>query len=189
MAGEFGHISVEPNGAVCNCGNRGCLEAVASGLAVMKEAKGLIHEKKEHPLYGKLDSLTIRELLLTGETGDPLIVSIINKAAARMGTALASVINLLDPSVIILGGILALGYLPYMDIVRDTALKRRLPGARETLIVRSACGDTAGVIGAGVLVANDFYENRLGELLEKTPPQASRTACGTPEGEAPAHGR
>ncbi len=111
VAGEFGHITVDPNGPMCNCGNRGCLEAVSSGIAILRDAKSMILEKPKHPLYDKLDNLTIHELLQIGTRGDTTAISILNRAAYKLGEAVANLINILDPEVIIIGGILVRAHL------------------------------------------------------------------------------
>ncbi len=165
VAGEFGHITVDPDGPLCNCGNRGCLEAVSSGLAILKEARKQIGDKPNHPLYNKLDSLTIHDLLKTGVKGDTMAITILNRSAYKMGEAIATLINILDPAMIIIGGILVREYEPYLNIIRETALQRRLPGMRENHIVKGKCGQQAGVIGSGELVANHLFYNLINNVL------------------------
>ena len=157
VAGEFGHITADPDGPLCNRGNPGCLEAVSSGIAILREAKKQIAERSNHPLRDKLDTLTIHELLEIGGKGDATAIIILNHSAYKLGEAVATLINMLDPEVIIIGGMLVFGYEPYLNIIRETALQRRLPGMRENQIVRAKCGRQAGVIGAGELVADNFF--------------------------------
>ena len=85
-----------------------------------------------------------------------------------MGAAVSNLINILDPQIIILGGILTMEYPQYFRIVRDTTLNKRVQGIRENVLVRSALGSRAGVIGAGEIVANHFYTTLVSEVLSKS---------------------
>lgn len=165
VAGEFGHITVDPEGPLCNCGNRGCLEAVSSGLAILKEAKKKLTDKPSHPLYAKREHLQIHDLLKAGVKGDTMAITILNRSAYKLGEAIATLINILDPAMIIMGGILVREYEPYLNIIRETALQRRLPGMRENHIVKGKCGQQAGVIGSGELVANHLFYNLINNVL------------------------
>ncbi|MDL2294180.1 ROK family protein [Ruminococcaceae bacterium OttesenSCG-928-D13] len=167
VAGEFGHITLDVNGPLCNCGSRGCLEAMSSGIAILRTVREEIAGHPSHPLHKHLDSLTIQQVLRAGNDGDSLVIPVLNNAAYNMGLAVGNLINIFDPEIIILGGLLVINYKPYFDILKDTALLKRLPGARENLIVPTVCKDRAGVIGAGELVSNHFFSNTISELLSK----------------------
>ena len=96
---------------------------------------------------------------------DPLTISTLNKAAFYMGAAVSNLINILDPQLIILGGILTMEYPQYYRVVRDATLSKRVQGTRENVIVQSALGGRAGVIGAGEIVANNFYTTLVNQVL------------------------
>lgn len=168
IAGEFGHITLDPNGPLCNCGAYGCVEAVSSGLAILREMENQLSSHAEHPLYEKRSCLTIEDLMEAACKSDPLTISILNRAACYMGAAVSNLINILDPQIIILGGILTMEYPQYFRIVRDTTLNKRVQGTRENVLVRSALGSRAGVIGAGEIVANHFYTTLVSEVLSKS---------------------
>ena len=165
IAGEFGHITLDLNGPVCNCGGRGCLEAVGSGLALLRQMKEQLAELPGHPLYEKRAGLTIEDLMEMARKNDPLTISTLNKAAFYMGAAVSNLINILDPQLIILGGILTMEYPQYYRVVRDATLSKRVQGTRENVIVQSALGGRAGVIGAGEIVANNFYTTLVNQVL------------------------
>jgi predicted NBD/HSP70 family sugar kinase len=177
VAGEFGHITIDPQGPLCNCGSRGCLEAMGSGISILRDFKQQLAEKPKHslaaearadaPVEAAASAVTIQQILNAGGAGNPLAVSILNNAAYHMGSAIGNLINILDPDIIILGGILVLQYEPYFAIVRDTALRKRLAGARENLIVPAANASRAGVIGAGELVADNFFSRLVNDVLSK----------------------
>lgn len=165
VAGEFGHITLDLNGPLCNCGNHGCLEAMASGLAALKELANAMDSS--HPLYAKRDNLTIRDMLSAARRNDPLCISILNKSAYYMGVAVSSLVNILDPEIIILGGILPQEYAPYFQIVKETMLSKRFQGAQENRILPAALNGTAGAVGAGELVTDHFFTTLVSEVLLK----------------------
>lgn len=84
-----------------------------------------------------------------------------------MGVAISSLINIIDPQIIILGGILMLEYPQYFKVVRDTMLNKRLQGARDNVIVPTKLRERAGVIGAGEIVADHFFTNIVNDVLDK----------------------
>jgi predicted NBD/HSP70 family sugar kinase len=127
----------------------------------------IIDRKPAHPLAGSKTSIAIQQILDAGSSGDPLAVFILNDAAYYMGLAIGNLINILDPDIIILGGILTLQYKPYFNLVKETMLRKRLAGVRENLIVPTGNGDHAGVIGAGELVADKFFSAAVNDVFLK----------------------
>ena len=106
IAGEFGHITLDINGPLCNCGNKGCLEAVSSGIAVLKALGRQLEQKEKHPLYQKRNELLIEDVFEMAKKKDMLTMSILNQSAYYLGVAVSSLINILDPEIVIMGGIL-----------------------------------------------------------------------------------
>jgi predicted NBD/HSP70 family sugar kinase len=90
VAGEFGHITIDPHGPLCNCGSQGCLEAMGSGFAILREFKQQAVKNRNHPLPAALDEITIEHILNAGAAGEPLAVSILNDAANHMETPLGT---------------------------------------------------------------------------------------------------
>ena len=167
IAGEFGHITVDINGALCNCGNRGCLEAVSSGIAVIKELSRRLDKEEKHPLYKKREDLVIEDVFEMAEKKDMLTISILNQSAFYLGVAISNLINILDPEIVILGGILIQSYPRYFDIVKDVADQRKVKGARENRLLVSSLKESAGVIGAGEVVADNFFNKLVNEVFMK----------------------
>ena len=167
IAGEFGHITVDINGALCNCGNRGCLEAVSSGIAVIKELSRRLDKEEKHPLYKKREDLVIEDVFEMAEKKDMLTISILNQSAFYLGVAISNLINILDPEIVILGGILIQRYPRYFDIVKDVADQRKVKGARENRLLVSSLKESAGVIGAGEVVADNFFNKLVNEVFMK----------------------
>jgi glucokinase len=150
--GEFGHTTIDPNGRVCRCGNRGCLETIVSATGIvttareqMKEASGsLLHE-----IRGPLTSEMIYEV---ATRGDRTAQAVFVETGEYLGMACANLINLLNlERIVIGGGVLASGDL-LLRSAKDTAALRSFPPAyRDCQIVQSKLWPDAGVIGAAML--------------------------------------
>ncbi len=154
-AGEIGHMTVDVNGPKCNCGNIGCLEMLASGTAVAKEAIRRIRHGEKSSLTemveGKIENITAEKVSLAAHNGDTLASEVIAKAMGYLGAGVVSLVNLFNPEVIIIGGGLAkMGELLF-DPVRRVVKKRAFPLlAQAVRIAPSTLGDDAGVFGAAV---------------------------------------
>jgi glucokinase len=150
---ELGHMIVEPHGAPCGCGRRGCLETVASRLAISAEiAKAAYRGQAPHILrvagtdLANIRSGTLAEAIAEG---DHIVEQIVRDGAKRLGTALAGLINVLLPERIILGGGLVEA-LPkiYLDEVHAALKDGVMPAFTKTIDLHVAkLGDDAGVIG------------------------------------------
>ena len=157
---EIGHVPVDPNGALCGCGRRGCLETVASRLAISAElAQAAYRGQAPHILelagtdLGQIRSATIREAI---EAGDRIVEQIVRRAARRIGEVLIGTVHLLAPDAIVLGGGLV-EEMPalYLDEVGSVLAKGVTDSFRDTYKVFAARrGDQATALGAAVLVAD-----------------------------------
>lgn len=165
IAGEFGHITIDLNGPLCNCGNRGCLEAMSSGIAVLRMLGEQLENQKDHPLYHKRSSLTIEDVFEMTDKKDLLTISILNRSAFYVGVAVSNLINTFDPEMIILGGILIQKYPMYFNIVQDVANQRKVKGAKENFMAVSVLRENAGVIGAGEIVTDHFFNQFVNEVF------------------------
>lgn len=166
-AGEFGHITIDINGPLCNCGNKGCLEAMSSGIAILRELSHQLEQEKDHPLYGKRSSLVIDDVFEMAEKKDLLTISVLNQSAYYAGIAVSNLINILDTQIIILGGILIQNYPRYFHVVQDVANARKVKGARSNVMDISGLKENAGVIGAGEIVADDFFNEKVKDVFAK----------------------
>lgn len=155
-AGEIGHMTLLPDGPLCGCGNRGCLETLASGTAMAREARELVARgggkriiEKAGGEPGRIDSATIAA---AAKAGDAEASAIINRAAGYLGIGVANVLNLLNPSLVILGGgVMEIGE-PVWEGVRREVQARALEAARAGVkIVPARLGGRAGVMGAVAL--------------------------------------
>jgi len=141
VGAELGHMSIKYDGIRCNCGGIGCIEAYASGPALMKK----LQEK------GKLIA-TPDDVLRYAESGDIIVLEAIEEIGTLLGYAMVSFINIFNPDIILLsGGVSNLGDFlirPIRKIVDTYAL----PGGRDVKITRATLGENAGVVGASALV-------------------------------------
>lgn len=162
-AGELGHIVVEPAGPRCVCGNYGCLEVMASGLAIARQAQDALQQgvasSMREMVKGRLENITAKTVCQAAKSGDKLAFTIIEKAANYLAVGLAAVINLFNPEVIILAGGLSLAG----DVIWEPINRRLKVHALEmplskVNIVFSELGELLGALGATTLVLNRIFE-------------------------------
>ncbi|MDB5353217.1 MAG: transcriptional regulator/sugar kinase [Planctomycetota bacterium] len=161
-AGEIGHIMIKPGGPRCGCGRRGCLEALASRSAIAKRIGKAHKAGRSTVLASKVDSkndkLKSKELAAAYLSGDAVAVSEVHRAAHYLGLGLGSLINVLGPELVIIGGGVteALG-VGYLDAIRASAWNQVLtnPG-NKIQIVPAALGDDAGILGAALMAREAF---------------------------------
>jgi glucokinase len=156
-AAEVGHMVIQVGGPKCNCGNRGCFEALASRTAIFRNLHAAIKEGQKTMLTEMLgpDLADLRsgDLRKAIRKGDKLVEKIVEDAAEYTGIAVANLVNILNPQTVVLGGgvIDALGD-EMMAIIVETAEDYILAGTNKTVeIVASKAGDDAGIIGGAVL--------------------------------------
>lgn len=140
ITGEIGHETITDNGVVCHCGNRGCLETVASTSVMMA-------------LLGTRAPVTTADIVQNAIAGDAATLRVLDDAGAAIGRGLASIANLINPEVIVIGGPLAdLGQILLAPIERGL-LRHAVPSIGEsTRLVMSSLGDRAEALGAASLV-------------------------------------
>lgn len=155
-AGEIGHIKMQmQNGPLCGCGDYGCLEAFASGPAIVTMAREYISggksaKYKEMAPDGVITPYIVAQAALQG---DAVSIQIFKQMSKIIGTALASVVNLLNPEKIIIGGGVADAGEILLEPIRKTILDRAMPiQAQSVKIVPAQLANTAGVIGASLLI-------------------------------------
>lgn len=151
LAGELGHVTVNPYGAICRCGSRGCLETVASPTAIAE----LLGRGRPNPVR-------VAELGELVHAGDRGAVRMIEDAGEAVGRALAPVVMLLNPELIVIGGDLVAAGDVLLDPLRRTLERDTMRAQQQALrVVASTLGDSAGVRGAAALVL-DTVPERLG---------------------------
>ena len=175
FGGEFGHVSVDANGALCGCGSRGCVETLV-GQESIARAAGI------PPVAGRSSSLT-DELVRRAESAEPEVVRALDEAGRSLGVALASTFNLFDVQAVVLGG--CFGPLaPWLEgAVRRTLQERSLTARAGTfLVLPSAFGDGAAVRGAAALSLHRVLDAPWSVPAARRRLRRGRSA---PEGERP----
>ncbi len=151
-AGELGHVTVVEDGPKCNCGNTGCLEALAAAPAIAKMGKEAANSGVETAL-AKYKEVSAKEVFTEAKNGDKVANEIVSSVANNIGLALANVINILNPEQIVIGGgVAAAGdtlFVPLKEVVAKRALSALY---NDVEIVPAQLGNDAGIIGAAALV-------------------------------------
>ena len=154
---ELGHTVIDLNGPPCqgNCPNHGCIESLASGTALAREALRIAHEQPSSGLGRALAAGRELEGPLVTELahdGDSAAIEAIELIGTRLGVAIASFVNIFNPQVVVIGGgVMGAGEL-LLSAARDEMLRRALPPSRDIVeIVPAAFGVEAGMIGAAAL--------------------------------------
>lgn len=151
VAGEVGHLVVSPDGPECPCGGKGCLEQLGSGTAVQKYVERELQQGRKSSLVST-HSISGREILIAAQSGDELSIEAYEEVGKWLGVAVASLANLLNVEVAILGG----GAMAAHEFILPAVLKRvdkhTMKVQKKTLRVeRNTLDRKAGTIGAALL--------------------------------------
>jgi len=157
-AGEVGHNIVEPNGAVCGCGNRGCLETVASAHGLVARAIDALAAGRASALAADARvGLTLDHIVAAARGGDALACELLARAATYLGLAVANAIDNWDPERVVLSGSVALAVGDRLDDALGGGQRAILDVGRARVpVARAALGADAKVIGAATLAAADY---------------------------------
>jgi glucokinase-like ROK family protein len=152
VAGEIGHVAIDPQGPLCICGLRGCLATFVGSDAVVDRVRTL-RVAFPHSRLSTVDPMTLSSVEDAAVAGDPLALHVMTELAEHLGTALASAINLMNPAVVSIGGSVARVGAPLFGPLRDKIRSRTLVTSSSAAeIVPSALGERAVAIGAATLV-------------------------------------
>lgn len=152
VAGHVGHMTVDPHGPLCICGNYGCLETIFSARAIEAESFSTSHRRVHSVLTDRAQAPDCAQVFQAAAESDQAAVWIINRATLHLATALSSLVHLLDPELIILGGQMAEAGAQLLNPIREELRRRtRILIGREIPIVFPRVPSHAGVIGAAGL--------------------------------------
>jgi predicted NBD/HSP70 family sugar kinase len=150
-AGEIGHLSIDPNGEPCLCGNRGCLVTFVGGEALVRRAQAGLADVPESQLKG--GAITLGAIEQAALARDPLAVNVVREAGHHLGVAIAGLLNLLNPGAVILGGSLVRLGDDLLLPLRTTVLQRTLVSSVAASEIRiSELGPRGTALGASTLV-------------------------------------
>jgi glucokinase len=147
-AGHIGHVVVDPEGPICGCGGRGCLEAIARGPALVEWARG--------QGWRGVDGRALAE---SAGAGDEIALAAFARAGRALAFAIAGAATTLDLSLVVIGGgVASAGEVLFGPLREELAARARLDFVRDLRVVPAALGEQAGLIGAAALVlAGDRY--------------------------------
>jgi glucokinase-like ROK family protein len=161
-AGEFGHIQIVPDGELCYCGKKGCLETVSSSRAIAKIAQQRIEQGATTKILTqieKIDQIDSRMIFEAANQGDQFSIEIIEETGKYLGAGIAILINLFNPSLIILGGGVSNAASYLVDVIKGNAMKHSLVQLnRNVRFVTSTLGNKAGALGVAIYLARDLFD-------------------------------
>jgi glucokinase-like ROK family protein len=179
-AGEAGHTTIDPDGPLCRCGNRGCWERLASLRALTERVdqalrSGLPSRIAEHTGG---DEITLDAILMAAQEGDQVARQALDETGAYLGIGIANLVNLLNPQLVVFGGALSLAHEFLMPaaqrVVNDRAMGELRQAAR---IEVSALKADACVLGGVALVLHDIL--RRPPLVERTPKLSAKATLSS----------
>jgi glucokinase len=153
FSNNIGHIILNSNGRRCPCGKRGCLEAYASATAMTASFKARVGRTRLQAEFG-LDpqNFGVKEISRLASSGVPEAIAVLKQGAVYLGIGIASVINLLDPEIVVVGGGAAQSGEIYFSQLQATAAERALPGSAHIPVVPARLSTWANLVGAACIV-------------------------------------
>ncbi|HXG93878.1 MAG TPA: ROK family protein [Blastocatellia bacterium] len=156
FAGEFGHMTIDPEGIECGCGNIGCLETIASGPNIVRRTRERLYRDRTSSLsrlaIPRDREFTAEDIAHAAQEGDEMAQVMMERTGMFLGIALAAVINLLNVEMVVLGGgVMDAGDLILKPTIKETRRRAFPPSFNSCEIVIAKLGPQAGVIGAALL--------------------------------------
>jgi glucokinase-like ROK family protein len=158
-AGEVGHMMIDPNGPRCGCGRFGCLEAFVGRSGIASRAREVLEHAGEHQLEGRdVDEIDADDLIEAGLKGHKLAEGVLEEVGTYLGYGMANVVNLLNPSLIVVGGSTIKAGNLILEPAVETVRRRALPEMGDRVrIVAGELGEDAGAVGAAALVLSELF--------------------------------
>jgi glucokinase len=160
LATEVGHMTVMPDGPLCGCGQRGHLEAIASGPAIARYVNEQLAAGAKSTLEGR-ENLTARDISAAAAQGDALAIQALARAGEYIGRALADWLHLFNPTIVIFGGGVSFSGPLLLDSVRTSLEKHVMDRSylQDLVITNAALGDDAGLLGALALALISAHDH------------------------------
>lgn len=161
-AAEIGHMTYDPDGELCNCGKRGCYETVIGPRAVVKQVREKINPNEEsvisNSVHNDLEKITFEVVADAALEGDKICLEALKNVGFNLGILVSSVIDFMNPELIVLGGALNYASSILVPIVKDVVSNYSLKFSQQDLkIVESKHGTEACVVGAVALVLDSIW--------------------------------
>jgi len=161
-AGEFGHTHVIQDGPACKCGSFGCLEAMVGASAIGARARRAVEQGGTSlvlELAGDIDKITGWTVLEAANQGDKMCMSLVEDVGQYLGLGIANLVNLFNPSVVILSSSMKLAGQLLLDRISWVVKRQSLRYSVENLDIRyGSLGDESGVLGAGLVILEHLFE-------------------------------
>jgi glucokinase len=160
FAGEWGHVTLDPDGPPCNCGNTGDLESYCSGPGVARIARRMLGEGRQSTLADiASDALTSKDVNHAARNGDALALAVWEESGRYLGISLSGILNAIDPDLIVIGG----GVSNALDLLMPSAQRECEWRAMEQYsgrlpVVRAALDDDSALLGAAALALQAFTQ-------------------------------
>src|SRR5215210_1933037 len=156
FAGEFGHMTIDPEGIECGCGNIGCLETIASGPNIVRRTRERLYRDRTSSLsrlaIPRDREFTAEDIAHAAQEGDEMAQVMMERTGMFLGIAIAAVINLLNLEMVVLGGgVMDAADLILKPTIKETKRRAFPPSFNSCEIVIARLGPSAGVIGAAML--------------------------------------
>jgi glucokinase-like ROK family protein len=170
-AGEIGHITIQENGPLCSCGSYGCLEALAGGRAIARKAREAVLSGKRTQLatIDPIEAISARDVAEAARLGDLVAQQIVTMAGGYLGIAIADLVNLFNPSLVVIGGGVAqIGDLllePIRRVVRERSLR---PAAQTARITAAVLGRRSSSMGAIVQAISLALHQQIADVNHPT---------------------
>lgn len=160
LAGELGHVTVDPDGPLCRCGNRGCIQATASARALIAQAAELLERGVFSSLSGRQEALTLADIAAAAAQGDKMALGLLTEAGECLGEAISMALNLLGFDLVVLGGALAQCSPVVLEAATRIVRLRVLPMVpRERRLVHSTLGRDAAARGVALQAIDWLFDD------------------------------
>jgi predicted NBD/HSP70 family sugar kinase len=173
VAGEIGHVAIDPRGKTCVCGLRGCLATLVGAEALLERLAELAAGDPDHPAHSR--PLTMNDLTSAALADDPLALTVVRESAENLGIAVAGLLNVLNPALVIIGGELAtLGPL-LVEPLQATIQQRTLVSSMAAAEIRtSELGPQAIAVGAATMILEAALDDsqRFPVVTQRTEPSS-----------------
>lgn len=171
-AGEFGHITMKPNGRKCRCGNYGCLETIASCKSLIEMAYDGSKSYKGTAISEIIGDKTIEEIDIDSlyravNMDDKLCINLFDEMSTYLGIAISNIINLFNPELIVIGGILAQYESLFANNLKEVVENRTWKYSRKNILFSKSPSNTAS-IGAALLVVRNVINGEIGLVIGKS---------------------
>ncbi len=173
LTGELGHITVSEDGPLCNCGNRGCLEAIASETGIIRRAKegidnGVITEITSR-IDNDINNLSIEIISEAAKEGDKFAFDLINRTGEYIGIAIAAALNLFGVELIVLGGGISFSGEILIEAIKRTVQIRALNViSKKVKILRTELDEFIAARGAATKILNTLFSDSDFNILQKS---------------------